>query len=244
MAKDKNSFVLYSDLITRIEHLTTEEKGLLFQHLLEYVNDLNPVLEDRVLIGVWKPIEQQLKRDLKKFEQTKEERSLSGKLGNLKRYNKDLYDDYKANKITLKEALTTASNRKTSHSDTNLAVNDSVNVNVSVNEIIDKSITYTEKDFLENWSKCRKHYLNKVTHISKLYELEKADFNKALKEFTKEQINTALHGLFKQEVKNISSMYLRPKHFLENVSKYYNAEINKDYTLYGKDEGKNKKGGL
>jgi len=33
-----------TDIIENIYHLTNEEKGMLFTHLLEYVNDLNPVL--------------------------------------------------------------------------------------------------------------------------------------------------------------------------------------------------------
>ena len=42
MAENKKSFVMYCDLIDNIDHLTIEEKGLLFNHLLEYVNDINP----------------------------------------------------------------------------------------------------------------------------------------------------------------------------------------------------------
>ena len=38
MAEGKKSFVLYADLIKSIEHLTNEEKGVLFNHLLEYYN--------------------------------------------------------------------------------------------------------------------------------------------------------------------------------------------------------------
>lgn len=72
MANGKKSFILYCDLIHEVDHLTDEEKGKLFQHLLEYVNDMNPVLEDRVLLGSWKHIERQLKRDLKKYEQIRE----------------------------------------------------------------------------------------------------------------------------------------------------------------------------
>jgi hypothetical protein len=79
MAENKKSFVLYCDLIKTIEHLTNEEKGILFQHLLEYVNDMDPVLEDRLLITAWKPIEVQLKRDLIKFEEVREKRSEAGK---------------------------------------------------------------------------------------------------------------------------------------------------------------------
>lgn len=84
MAKDKKSFLIYCDIIYSIEHLTNEEKGILFQHLLEYVNDLNPVLENRVLLGVWKHIENQLKRDLEKYENTRKRNAENAR----KRWNK------------------------------------------------------------------------------------------------------------------------------------------------------------
>jgi hypothetical protein len=152
MAEDKKSFVLYADLIHTIEHLTNEEKGLLFQHLLEYVNDQNPILEDRILLIAWKPIERQLKRDLKSYEKKKKNYSDAGKLGNLKKYYPDLYELVVSEKITIKVALESAEYRKASQGDNGasqgvakLAVNDTVNVtvndNVNVNEIIDKSIT-------------------------------------------------------------------------------------------------------
>ena len=81
MAKDKKSFLIYCDIIHTIDHLTDAEKGRLFQHLLEYVNDLNPVLEDRVLLGAWKPIQQFLKRDLKKYENICSRNKENGKKG-------------------------------------------------------------------------------------------------------------------------------------------------------------------
>ena len=95
---------------------------------------------------------------------------------------------------------------------------------------------YSENDFLENWGKCRKHFLKKPTHIKKLSIDESYNLNKALKNFTKEEINKSMLGLFKQQNKNISSMYLKPRHFLENIDKYLSAELSKDYTLYGKSE--------
>lgn len=92
---------------------------------------------------------------------------------------------------------------------------------------------YSEQIFLEDWVKCRKHYLKKPTHIKKLDFNELNNFNNILLSYTSEEIKLALHGLFKQQNKNISSMYLKPKHFLENFDKYYNAELSKDYSLYG-----------
>ena len=81
MAKDKKSFVLYADLLTSVDHLTDEELGKLFRHTLQYVNDLNPVMEDRLLLTAWKPIQQSLKRDLKKYEERAERSRENGKLG-------------------------------------------------------------------------------------------------------------------------------------------------------------------
>lgn len=186
MAKDKKSFVLYADLIDRIEHLTNEEKGLLFQHLLEYVNDKEPVLEDRILIGVWKPIEQQLKRDLKKFEQVKIKRSEAGKRSaELRALKKD--------KQTLTNSTSVESVQQTS---TNPTVNDNVNVNVNdnVNVINKKSkLKFTKTNFkkelldlgvdenhLEDWLRVRtakKCVFTKTALNSFLLECKKNNFS-------------------------------------------------------------------
>lgn len=69
MAVDKKSFVLYSDIIHTIKHLTDEQKGRLFIHILEYVNDENPITEDVITNLSFEPIKQQLKRDLKSLKQ-------------------------------------------------------------------------------------------------------------------------------------------------------------------------------
>lgn len=97
---------------------------------------------------------------------------------------------------------------------------------------------YSDQNFLQDWAKCRKHYLKKPTHIKKLDFNELNNFKNILVSYTSEEIKKALHGLFKQQNKNISSMYLKPKHFLENFDKYYNAELSKDYSLYGTQKQK------
>ncbi len=43
MAEEKKGFLLYSDIIHTIEKLTDEQAGVLFKHILKYVNDLNPI---------------------------------------------------------------------------------------------------------------------------------------------------------------------------------------------------------
>lgn len=119
MAQGKKSFILYCDLIHEIDHLTDEEKGKLFQHLLEYVNDMNPVLEDRVLLGTWKPLQNKLKRDLKKFDEIREKRREAGAKGGKQRQ---------------------ANASKSKQRQANQADNDNDSVNVNVNDSVSDNV--------------------------------------------------------------------------------------------------------
>jgi hypothetical protein len=83
MAKDKNSFLLYCDVIHTVEKLDDIQAGKLFKHLLKYVNDLNPTPEDIVTEIAFEPIRQSLKRDLIKYEGIRERNSENAK----KRWN-------------------------------------------------------------------------------------------------------------------------------------------------------------
>lgn len=67
MAENKKSFVLYCDLLHTVGHLTDEQAGKLFKHILSYVNDKDPQTEDVIINLAFEPIKQQLKRDLKKW---------------------------------------------------------------------------------------------------------------------------------------------------------------------------------
>jgi len=135
MAKDKKSFILYADQIEHFEDLTDEEAGQLIKHVFRYVNDQNPEAPNRIIQIAFNPVKQQLKRDLKTYECTKDERSKAGILGNLKKYNLDLFDLVNANKISLDQAQNIAKTRKSSQSEkvvAKVAVNDNVNVNDNV----------------------------------------------------------------------------------------------------------------
>jgi len=81
MAKDKNSFLLYCDLIHTVEHLPDETAGQLFKTILQYVNDHNPEPNDIILKIAFEPIKRQLKRDLNKWDKYIEKQSVNGKLG-------------------------------------------------------------------------------------------------------------------------------------------------------------------
>jgi hypothetical protein len=79
MAENKKGFLLYCDLIHTVEKLNDEQAGKLFKHVLDYVNDLNPVTEDLLTQVCFEPIKQSLKRDLNKWEKQHEQRIAAGK---------------------------------------------------------------------------------------------------------------------------------------------------------------------
>jgi Family of unknown function (DUF6291) len=161
MATNKTSFVLYSDNKSIIDLMTNEQAGLLLKTLFAYVNDENPIIDESIKL-VFEMIKLQLKRDLKKWENTVSERSISGRKGNLKKYNLDLFNLFEQGKYTLDQAENIAKSRKTSHSVANVAVSDSVNVSVSVSDsdnVINKkrlnkfnppSLSEVENYFFEN----------------------------------------------------------------------------------------------
>ena len=191
MAENKNSFILYCDLLHAIEHLTNEEKGTLFQHILEYVNDMNPILEDRMIIGSWKPIEAQLKRNLTTWEKTLGTRSDSGNLGNLKRWNLDLYKDVVGGIKTLEESLIIAKGRTAIKPVAKIAVSVSVSDSVINNTISDKVNFILLLDFF-----------NKVTgkNSKVITDKVKAQINARLKDgYTKDDIAIAIKNCAKDE---------------------------------------------
>lgn len=164
MAEGKKSFLLYADYIHTFEHLSDEEAGKLVKFLFQYVNDQNPVIEDRILKIAFEPIKRQLKRDLNDWESEREKRSDNAALGNLKKYRSDLYDKVKANTISLDEAISIAYGRTrsstTEHdrtgSDTVRMLTDSDTVTDNVNGIVNDKYLVPEmfsvfKKYLPNY---------------------------------------------------------------------------------------------
>ncbi len=84
--ENKNSFVLYPDLIHTVSKLPDELAGRLFKVILEYVNDKNPDVDsmDLLVQVTFEPIRQQLKRDLKKWAEIREKRVEAGRSGGKK----------------------------------------------------------------------------------------------------------------------------------------------------------------
>lgn len=123
MAENKKSFVLYADLIATVGKLPDEIAGKLFKIVLEYVNDLDPTIDDLLLSVAFEPIKLQLKRDLKKYECKREQWSDAGKKSaEARRLAKIAADKLEKLKGT---DLTDVENRST-------VSTDNVNVNVNV----------------------------------------------------------------------------------------------------------------
>jgi len=164
MAKDKTSFILYTDSYGLIKQLPDDVAGRLLKHIFAYVNDEDPITDELVVNIAFEPIKMQLKRDLIKWEAEIENKSESGAIGNLKRWNIDLYEKFKSKEITLLEAISIAKHRTPSHP---IAFNDNVNDNVNdillkkeskeifsfKNALIDFGF---EKKLIEEWLKVRK----------------------------------------------------------------------------------------
>ena len=81
MAENKKSVLLYCDIINTVEKLDDNTAGELFKHYLRYVNDLDPETENLLVEIAFEPIKQNLKRDLKKWEERAQKSRENGKKG-------------------------------------------------------------------------------------------------------------------------------------------------------------------
>ena len=81
MAKDKKSVLLYCDIIHTIEKMDNATAGEFFKHYLRYINDLNPTTDNMVVDIAFESVKQNLKRDLKKYQNICERNALNGSKG-------------------------------------------------------------------------------------------------------------------------------------------------------------------
>lgn len=145
MAKDKKSFVLYTDLIYTIEKLPDDKAGLLFKHLLKYVNDQDPITDDLIVEIAFEPIKHQLKRDLLKYEDKREQWSEAGKASAEARRLKKV-NEAERNPTDVKSVSTVST--------VTVNVTDTVNVTVK-NNIDDRKLKFSDtlKPFLSTYGR-------------------------------------------------------------------------------------------
>jgi len=198
MAADKKSFVLYADLQHTVKHLTDEQAGNLFKHILSYVNDESPVTDNPITKIAFEPIKQQLKRDLDKWGTTKEGRSKAGKAS------------AEARRLKREQELTNSTNVKNvKQTSTNPTVNDNVNVNVNVNDTVNVNVINKDKEVVfSEWIGYRKE-IKKPIKAKKTLNSLIDQFNKAtLKECefaVTNSINNQWTGLFWDKFKEQSN---------------------------------------
>lgn len=139
MAENKKTIVVYTDWASIFNQLEDEEAGKLIKHFFSYVNDESPILEDRFLKLAFTPIENQLKRDLKKWEVVLEKRSMAGKASAEAR---------KKTKETEQQTPTNPTHVDFVELNSTLSTdNDNVNVNDNVNDIVIKDNIPEIKNF-------------------------------------------------------------------------------------------------
>ncbi|MEO2061928.1 MAG: DUF6291 domain-containing protein [Christiangramia sp.] len=245
----KHSFVLYNDYIDTTDELSDEEAGKLFKMILAKVNDRQIECDSKLLRLIFKPIEKAIDRDLQKYENKIQEKSNAGQIGNLKRWNRDLYNDFQKGKIDLDEALKIAKHRKTSQSDKSVAKvavsdsdNDSENVsdNVSVSDLngknqINKKDSYSYEEFLRDFIEIRSEFEEDSIKISFLNTKEKEFFDQFNEIYSRKDFRKGLTGLFWQEPKAYPQVRNRPAHFLENLETYLDCYSNKIRNHFSKE---------
>jgi len=81
MADGKKSFIAYTDWIQTFDELEDDEAGRLAKHIWRYVNDLNPISDDKLIKMCFIPIKAALKRDLIKYESIIDRNKINGSKG-------------------------------------------------------------------------------------------------------------------------------------------------------------------
>jgi len=141
MATGKKSFVLYCDMKHMVELLDDASAGKLLKHLLRYVNDENPETDDAIIKIAFEPIKQQLKRDLKDWESTREVRVNAGHLGGIK-------SGESRRKKQTNQMLQKESKPKQNKANEAVNVNGSVTVNVNDTYLSKNEIFKPNYDFV------------------------------------------------------------------------------------------------
>lgn len=208
MAEGKKTFVFYSDWINIIREMPDKDAGQLLKHILSYVNDENPETKNILVKMAFAHMKPILKSDLEKWNSIRQKRQKAGKKGG------------KAN-AKQKQA--------------NAKQVEAVNVNVNVDK---HSLSYTKIDFLSDWNTLRTQILKKPSHVKTIPYFLTEDLNEILNNYKREQVQTALKGLFKQTnlPNNNTSLQSDPKHFLQNFGRYLQAGLDMNSKLYGTND--------
>lgn len=163
MAKDKKSFLFYTDWHEIFKELSDKDAGKLIKHLTSYVNDENPQEPTGAVKMAWIPIKQQLKRDLKKWEEIIDKRSEAGKISAEKRKQS-------STKSTSVESVELKSTKSTVKEEVTVTDNDTVTV-IEIKRDWPLSFPFESEIFKASWEDWRKY----LAEIRKPYNSRSAE---------------------------------------------------------------------
>ena len=112
MEAKMKSFVMYSEVANTLQYLTNEQAGILFKMIVDFANGKEVKSDNLVINLAFEPIKANIIRNHKKWEDAEEKRKMVSAYGNLKRWNVTLYNDVKAGKISLEDAVEIQKNNK------------------------------------------------------------------------------------------------------------------------------------
>ena len=223
MANNKKSFILYTDIKATVDKLSNEYAGMLFKHILAYVNDENPTTDDLLLEIAFEPIKQQFKRDLNKWEKIKSKRSEAGKLGGRPKKQEEAK---KANAFSEKQTKAKKAVSVNGNVSVNVSVNDNVinkEKNIKKEKLIYPFNTNSFKSIIHIW----KQYKNDQHKFKfKTFLSEQAFLKQISKDFnTEQEVTEAIEYSMAQGYKGIFKPNKPQNNASKNKEVYYNEEL-------------------
>jgi hypothetical protein len=237
MAEAKKGFILYADLLTVVEKLVLEDRknktnysGELFYHILQYVNDDDPIPINFIIDMSFEPIKLQLKRDLDKWEETRGKRSDAGK------------KSAESRRLKREQALTNLTSVKSVEQTlTNPTVNDNGNVSVTVNDkvnVIKKTLLDRETEFKNSLQPFLQQYGKQTLNDFYLYWTEKKpngrkmlfemrktfDIKRRLITWSKNDFNNSKNGNSKNNKPTLETLHEQHKGYLSGPSNKPNKD--------------------
>ena len=219
MAENKKSFILYCDIIHTVKKLPKDKQADLFVHILEYVNDMNPITDDFVVEIAFEPIKQALKRDLLKYEKIRQRNAENGKTGG--RPKKVVEDEpvevTKASKPKKPSGL--IGNPKNPSEPKKADIDIGIGIGIDIdNEKEDIIISDEIKKLKEDFERFNKWLDSETTFVRKIKtQMTEEQFIKLKKKYNSAQIVKTILSLenYKDATKRYTSVYLTVKNWLD-----------------------------
>lgn len=245
----KKSFILHLDSLIILEEMTDEQAGQFIKIIYHYQKTGELLPMDFGIKMAITPFINQFKRDNELWENELKNKSLSGKLGNLKRWNDDLYKQVIDNKITIDAAEEIAESRKNRTRDNSdeknrdISQKSLVNVNVSVND----NVNVNESNLSPSGDLPQKKnidFLNFENYIKKTNFVKGIKIQVDEKQYMKLRENFEVAEIFdcidrmdnSKSIKNKTSVYLSVLFYLKEI---YGKPGIKNVMQNFKDEYKN-----